>query len=173
MKMLANDVATYEQAGYSKTQRGTGFIEVLVALVILAVGLLGVLSMQVRGLKSNQQAVFATDVSLLAEDMADRILAYGTLSSVGNLYNGVDSTAARCVGVCNVVQTDTNGWIDAFAQSNLPSAQGNVVWTGSIYTITIRWDQDRRGLVAGDIDDDCADNDPSATLSCFRLEVQP
>ena len=62
-------------------QRGVGLIEVLVALFILAVGLLGVLAMQANGLKSNQRAEFSTEAYMLALDMADRIQAYDDINS--------------------------------------------------------------------------------------------
>jgi type IV pilus assembly protein PilV len=161
----------------NRKQKGAGFIEMMVALVILAIGLLGVLSMQTRGMRSNQQAEFTTDVTLLAQDMADRILAYGRFSAVGNVYHGIDTTGG---GACNVappnpvVTDDCNGWISAFAQSQLPSAQGTVVWADPLYTITIHWDQNRvGGALAFDADGDCTNNDLTTTLSCFTLELQP
>ncbi|MEO0443492.1 MAG: type IV pilus modification protein PilV [Pseudomonadota bacterium] len=61
-----------------KLQKGAGIIEVMVSLLVLAIGLLGVLSLQTNGLNSNQRAAFVTEAQLLAEDMASRILAFGS-----------------------------------------------------------------------------------------------
>lgn len=60
--------------------RSSGFslIEVLVALVILSVGMLGVLTLQVKGLQFSQSARVTTNAILAASDMADRIRANPT-----------------------------------------------------------------------------------------------
>ncbi len=57
------------------TQRGFSLLEVLVALVVLSIGLMGIASMQVVGLQFNQQALTSTRAIELAADMADRIRA--------------------------------------------------------------------------------------------------
>ncbi len=54
---------------------GFSLIEVLVALVILSVGMLGVLTLQVKGLQFSQSARVSTNAILAASDMADRIRA--------------------------------------------------------------------------------------------------
>ena len=59
---------------YLKNQMGAGLMEVLVSLLILAIGLLGVVSLQSKGLGSNQQAMFVTEAHFLAQDMADRMV---------------------------------------------------------------------------------------------------
>lgn len=55
--------------------RGFSLLEVLVALVVLSIGLMGIASMQVVGLQFNQQAMTTTRAVELAADMADRIRA--------------------------------------------------------------------------------------------------
>jgi type IV pilus assembly protein PilV len=160
-------------------QKGVGFIEVLVAMTILAIGLLGVLSMQARGLQSNRQAIFTTDATLLANDMANRIMSY---TDPGSIYHGIDINADTVP--CNpnpapnsIVAEDCTGWIAAFDESKLPSGRGTVEWSNKTgaYTITIRWDQDRRGdlLLARTTAVDCGNNDPTDTLTCYQLEVLP
>lgn len=57
------------------SQRGFSLLEVLVALVVLSIGLMGIASMQVVGLQFNQQAITSTRAIELAADMADRIRA--------------------------------------------------------------------------------------------------
>ena len=74
--------------------------------------------MQAKGLRSNQQAIFTTEATMLANDMANRIMAY---TSPGGVYNGIEVTAAPggCAGIVNnTVLDDCNDWIDAF---NSPS----------------------------------------------------
>lgn len=57
------------------SNQGFTLIEVLVSTIILAIGLLGVASMQTLALKDNQDAFFSTQASSLAYEMSDRIAA--------------------------------------------------------------------------------------------------
>ena len=53
--------------------QGFSLLEVLIAMLVLAVGLLGVAAMQMRGLQYSHDAYLRSQVSILAYDMADRI----------------------------------------------------------------------------------------------------
>ena len=55
------------------TQRGTGLIEVLVTLVIIALGLVGVVGLQARMQLSEMEAFQRSQALLLLNDMASRI----------------------------------------------------------------------------------------------------
>lgn len=161
-------------------QNGAGFIEVLVALVILAIGLLGVLSMQARGLTSNQRALFASEVNLLAMDMADRILAYGIAGADSGEYDTLSTQGATTLADDVVADADRTAWINAMTASSLPSAIGDVAWVanadGGTYTISIRWDETREGVPVGTLANDC-DTRPvlvpgsAQKLSCYQLTV--
>lgn len=151
-------------------QKGAGFIEVLVALVILAIGLLGVMSMQVKGLTSNQQAVFVTEANMMAVDMAERIVAFGSTGADGGEYDDVSTTAACGAGEDALVCADRTAWTAIFDgnELSLPSASGDVAWTApDTYTITIRWDNDRDG----DAGTDCP-NDSDDDLDCFQMVMR-
>jgi len=58
-------------------RRSSGFtlIEVLVALVVMTVGMLGVAVLYVEGLRLNRTAIYRTSAVTLASDMAERIRA--------------------------------------------------------------------------------------------------
>ena len=55
--------------------RGFTLLEVLVAMLILSVGLLGMANLQILGLRSNQGAFLRSQATVLAEEMAERIQA--------------------------------------------------------------------------------------------------
>ena len=59
----------------SHDTRRAGFtlVEVLVALVVMAVGLLGIAGLYVEGLRAGRTAVYRSAAVTLASDMADRI----------------------------------------------------------------------------------------------------
>lgn len=55
--------------------RGFTLIEVMIAMIILAVGLLGMASLTVRGQQSNESAYARSQASLLAYDIIERMRA--------------------------------------------------------------------------------------------------
>ncbi|MEH6550499.1 MAG: type IV pilus modification protein PilV [Pseudomonadales bacterium] len=55
------------------SQQGMGLIEVLVALMVLAIGLLGMLNMQSKGLQFNQAGYYRSQALFLAEDIVERM----------------------------------------------------------------------------------------------------
>ena len=58
-------------------QRGFTLIEVLISMVILAIGLLGLAAMQAISLRDNQDAYYYQQATLLAYEMQDRIRGNG------------------------------------------------------------------------------------------------
>lgn len=56
-----------------KAQRGVGMIEVLVALLVLAIGVLGFSALQLRAFQATAEATDRTMAMNLARDLADRI----------------------------------------------------------------------------------------------------
>ncbi|MCX7101946.1 MAG: type IV pilus modification protein PilV, partial [Methylobacter sp.] len=58
-----------------KQTAGFTLIEVLIAMLVLAVGLLGLAGLQATSLKSNQSAYNRSQATQLAYDLADRMRA--------------------------------------------------------------------------------------------------
>jgi type IV pilus assembly protein PilV len=59
----------------SVCQYGMTLIEILVAVVVLSVGLLGLAGLQLKGMQVNQGSVYRWQAAMLAEDIADRMRA--------------------------------------------------------------------------------------------------
>lgn len=79
----------------------TGFtlIEVLIALVVLSIGLLGLAGLQSTGLRFNQSAAMRSQATQLAYDMADRMRANVIATNAGTYIatsSGTYSANATC-----------------------------------------------------------------------------
>lgn len=167
-------------------QLGAGLIETMVSLLILGVGLMGVLSLQMNSFGSNQRAEFATEAQLLAEDMANRIYAFGAGDdgAIGGEYAAIDIekvdpttiTPASCASGCDeaaAVEFNSNQWQENLSNSLLPNGQATVVWDpNQFYTVTVYWDELQSG--ADNRPNDCQDpdNDKFTDLTCYTLVVR-
>lgn len=63
-----------------RRQKGVSLIEVMIAVLITAIGLLGAAAMQVNALKYTDSAVYTSQASFIAYDILDRIRAHGGTS---------------------------------------------------------------------------------------------
>lgn len=86
------------------SQHGFSLIEVLVALFVLSIGLLGLAGLQTLGLKFNTQSYQRTQAVLNAYDIVDRIRANAGGIAVG-VYDdiGIDTPASAPPANCAVV----------------------------------------------------------------------
>lgn len=66
----------------SNTQSGFTLIEILVTMLVMAIGFLGLAALQTSGLQQSQNTYFRTQADILARDIADRMRAnrFGVLS---------------------------------------------------------------------------------------------
>lgn len=80
-------------------QSGVGLIEVLVSLLVIAIGVLGMAGLYSRSLQYNQAAYFHSRATFLAGDMLDRIRANSSLAKNGNNYqvSAEDHVAEDCL----------------------------------------------------------------------------
>ncbi|MDF1822498.1 MAG: type IV pilus modification protein PilV [Alcanivoracaceae bacterium] len=60
---------------FGASQRGVGMIEVLVAVLVLSIGVLGYAGLQLRALNSTSESHFQTQASSLAQDAVERMMA--------------------------------------------------------------------------------------------------
>lgn len=135
----------------SKHTAGFSLLETLIALLVLAIGLLGLASLQTIGLKFNQQSYQRTQAVVLAYDIIDRIRANPTGKNAG-LYNSVSESALPSItaGQC----TTTTSPCDATAIANfdiyswktniatlLAEGKGSISTTSARRTVTIRWSE--------------------------------
>jgi type IV pilus assembly protein PilV len=129
-------------------RRDSGFslVEVLVALVVMSVGMLGIAALYLEGLRAGRTALYRTTAVTLAADMADRVRAN---SSAGVAYSGTGpGTDGDCVNGASDCTPDQLAADDWFNWSNQLAAQlpdgtaGEIDVAGpapATYTITVAW----------------------------------
>lgn len=161
------------------TKRSSGFtlLEVMIAMVIFSIGLLGLAGIQAVSLKNNHSAYTRTITMQLAYNMADVMRA--STDNEGNISSDFDDVTDAIPGTAptSCIQkngatapncTDTN--LAAFElyhwkkriDDTLASGIGTIKKNGDVYTITIMWDEDRTGTTGKT----CTD------LKCYTLDIQ-
>ncbi len=116
---------------------GFTLIEILVAVLVLAVGLLGLVGLQTYGLHNNHSANLRTQATLLSYDITDRIRANRAvyLDAGGNYIDPPGGTTTKVcewdgtkVDACTpteMAQYDLTQWRDSLANV-LPGGTGTV-----------------------------------------------
>ncbi|HEU4623253.1 MAG TPA: type IV pilus modification protein PilV [Steroidobacteraceae bacterium] len=125
-----------------RRKRASGFtlVEVLVALVVLSIGLLGIASLQLSSLRWNHGASKRSQATLLAYDILDRMRANPTAARQGEYSTG---------GTPGTVATaDLAAWRNNITASLGPDATGTVsapdaTGTTARFGITITWDDSK------------------------------
>ena len=104
-------------------QRGVTLIEILITLLILAVGLLGLAALQGISLQSGQVAYYGTQATNVAYEIADFARANRS----------------------NVSTTMLENFGDEIAQNRLPGGDATVAWDSDLeqITVTVTWQDDR------------------------------
>ena len=122
------------------SHKGFTLLEVLIAIVVLSVGLLGLAGLQATGLRNNHQATLLTSATLQAYDMADRMRA--NKAAIDSYLFTASPTAPTCT-TCTAAQIaalDGSQWYTANSIL-LPSGSGSVTKPAgsNVYTITVTW----------------------------------
>lgn len=122
---------------------GFTLLEVLIALVVLSIGLLGLASMQANGLKQNHSAYLRSQAVTYAYDILERMRANHASAVAGNY--SIAMTADAPTG-SSIPETDLGQWLGLIA-GNLPAGDGETALNGRVVTVTVRWDDSRAGGV--------------------------
>lgn len=154
-----------------KNKNGFTLIEVLISMLILALGLLGMAGLQATGLRNNLSSYHRGQATQLAYDMADRIRANkadaqlysGSIYKTSNISSA--SSQSECLAVASnctpamMAQHDLFEWkqkwdafpggsgaIEVLPNGAVPAVLPNPP-TVAFYKITVTWKDDRKNNV--------------------------
>ena len=139
-----------------KKSYGFTMIEVLIALLVLAVGLLGMASLQVLSMQSSSSALNRSQATMIAYDLAERMRRnpIGALNNEYVIINQAAPDPVDCNAGCSnreLAELDTREWLENFEDITgsgldgadwrpaLPDGSATLARTGSDFTLTISW----------------------------------
>lgn len=135
-----------------QAQRGTTLLEVLITIVILAIGLLGLAGLQVRLQSSEMEAYQRSQALILLNDMASRIATNraNAASYVTGSGNPLGGTAPCPASTAILDEADASEWCEALQGAGETLGGGNVgamvggrgcveSLGGGEYLVTVAW----------------------------------
>lgn len=124
-----------------RSMRGVTMIEVLVAVVVLAFGLLGIATMQMAALRNSQSSMDRSQATVQSYAILDAMRANLAVARIG----GYDLTPMTCSAPApgTLAQNDLNAWMTSLKRSMGESACAKIVCGGVECEITVQWDDSR------------------------------
>lgn len=136
----------------TRHSRGFSLVEVLIALIIMSIGMLGIAGLYVQSMQAGRTSMLRHHAVNLASDIADRIRANPSAGAAYIASVGADNNCVALGTNCSVAQMaahDIMLW-QAQAAQFLPAMgdgtqQVIVAYDAAAspptYTITVRWDE--------------------------------
>ena len=157
-------------------KNGFTLIEVLIAMIVLAVGLLGLAGLQATSLRNNQSAYNRMKATQLAYDIADRMRAnYAQAKNSEKKDNSYivtkdqfpTSPVTECTSLpgCEpkiMAGNDLYEWQKALSDG-LPDGTGEIKLDKGVLTITISWTENR---------DEDNDKEHAPDITTFLMSFQ-
>jgi len=167
-----------------KSSTGFTLLEVMIAMVIFSIGLLGLAGIQAVALSNNNSAYTRTVSMQLAYNMTDVLRA--STDGTGNIINAFDAVTTAIPGSAPTsciqkyldpatVPSCTETQLADFEiyhwkkriEKELASGLGSISKSGDVFTITIMWDDEHTGATGTA----CGTNS-AVDLKCYTLDIQ-
>ncbi len=128
-----------------RLERGFTLLEVLIAVLVLSIGLLGLAGLQTFSLRNNHSAFLRSQAIVLAYDALDRVRGNRDQAASYNTTFNASPSAVNCSSMCSsaqVAQHDLAAWKGEVGR--LPGGQGQItIGANSKATVEVRWIDDR------------------------------
>lgn len=162
---------------------GFTLIEILIAILVLSIGLLGLAGLQFAALRSTTQSYERTQAAAFAGELADRMRANRVAAGEGRFNlapfqipeSDADCESADC-SFDLAAEFELSQWHERL-RSALPGGTAAIQQscvTGlpcrfrSTHTVTVLWNENRTAAVDASCPD-AVDFDPAIHLACIRL----
>lgn len=136
-----------------RAARGFSLLEVLVAIVVVATGVLGIAGLQILSMQNNTSALFRTQANQLAYDIIDRARANPAGDYLVNLVDDVPASLNCMNQDCvpdEMTDYDLSLWL-AEVVTSLPAGDAAITMNGNLVTVTVQWDDSRSAMNAAPV----------------------
>jgi type IV pilus assembly protein PilV len=137
-------------------ERGSTLIEVLITVLIVAMGLLGMSNLQLKSTILSNDSAIRADAANLAHEIADRLYVNALAASAGLYTFALTDSKTASADVDSAAEEDLNRWVDTaanfrgkFAISSLAASAGKPAH----YLMRICW-PDRLATAPTDCDNE-------------------
>lgn len=160
---------------YKRNQHGGALLEVLITIIILAVGLLGLAGLQLRLQESEMESYQRAQALILLNDMANRIATNRNAATNYVTATPLGAGMTCPAGVANQQQRDAAEWCNALqgaAETSGASKLGAMIGGrgcvkslgGGQYMVTVAW-QGLVGIAAPPSSVSCGQNSYDSSVS--------
>ena len=139
-QMTRTPFSRTRRPGSRRAQRGVGMIEVLVAVLVLSIGLLGIAAMQAAALRNSQSSLERSTATVLVYSIFDAMRANANVARVGGYNMGLTCTVPAGG---DLAANDRATWMARVQQNLGDTACGQIQCVADQCTATVRWDDSR------------------------------
>ncbi|HEY1090177.1 type IV pilus modification protein PilV [Hydrogenophaga sp. YM1] len=128
-------------------ERGVGLIEVLVAVLVLSLGLLGMAGLQANALKANQSSYGRSQAVMLSYYMLD-VLRADRVGAIALNYNMPSTCSPDAVATADLSGNSRKHWLQSMRNTlgDTDDTCGAISCDAAgVCTVTIVWDDSRAG----------------------------
>lgn len=159
----------HSRGGFRSPQEGTSLLEVLIAVLVMAIGLLGIAALQAVSLRNTEDSSARSNAVIQTYAMLDMLRANREIARAGQYDQGwlcevpeveEDEAPTR-------IDTDVGLWISQMQQSLGPTACGEIECGSTECTVRIRWDDSR--ATGGSEGSDDTEEEPIVLETTTRL----
>jgi type IV pilus assembly protein PilV len=126
--------------GVPRRMQGVGLIEVLIAVLIMAIGLLGIAAMQATTLRNSQSSVERTQAVMQTYAILDAMRA-NLAAARNNSYNLAMTCTPPAGGT--LITNDQRFWLQTVQTSLGAGSCGQITCASNSCAITVQWDDSR------------------------------